>query len=161
MDAISSVTTMTSTMPAMVAGGSAAAMGNIGSTAMGATGAGAMGGDMQMMMVQESVSTMLASIGGESMAGNDILKMAISLLILNMLAGKDKTGDSKDMMNALLTGMIAGAAAGQAGGSGGMTAISMETTTASIAIGQSVSMGYVQQSYSAASVSSGGFSAVA
>ena len=157
MDAISSVTTMTSTMPAMVAGGSTAAMGDIGA----AMGAAAMGSDMQMTMVQDSVSNMLATIGGESMAGNDILKMAISLLILNMLAGKDKTGDSKDMMNALLTGMIAGAAAGQAGRSSGMTAISMETTTASISVGQTVSMGYVQQSYSAASVSTGGLNAVA
>ncbi len=160
MDAISSVATTTTTMPPMVAGGATATMGSTGA----ATGAAAMGSDMQMTMVQDSVSTMLASIGGESMASNDILKMAISLLILNMLAGKDKSGDSKDMMNALLTGMIAGAAAGQAGGSGtggGMTAISMETTTASIAIGQSVSMGYVQQSYSAASVSGGGLNAVA
>ena len=154
MDAISSVGAMSTTMPQMVAGGAAASLSST-SNAMSTGGAMSAVADMQMSMVQESVSNMLASVGGESMANNDVLKMAIALLILNMMSGQDKTGDSKDMMNALLTGMIARGS----GNGGGMTAISMETTTASIAIGQSVSMGYVQQSYSAASVSTGGFSA--
>jgi len=133
------------------------------SSSMAMTGSSEMGGaamtvsntSSSMTMVSSSVSTMLSSIDS-GLAGNETLKMAIALMILQALLGEQKEGGKGiDMMAAL------------AGGMGGQTTaasmLMMSSSSSSISIEQTVSTSQVQQAYAGGAMpsSSGAMNAIA
>lgn len=96
-------------------------------------------------LVQSSVSMMLGSIDS-GLAGNDLLKMAIAMLILQTMSGQQGEGAAKPEDLLAMLG----------GGKGGSSMMIMEASTTAIHSEQTVSMSQAQQSYAGASMPSSG-----
>lgn len=136
ISSIGSSTIAPMSMPAASASSSGAVAASGSTSAMTATSS--------TSLIESNVTMMLGSIDS-GLAGNDLLKMAIALLILQSMTGEQSKDAAKpEDLLALLSG----------GKSGGSMMI-MQASTTAIHSEQTISMSQAQQSYAGASMQGG------
>lgn len=142
MQAITNISTSTQS-PAMTA---SLGMAGAAPAAAGVTAAPGAAATSQVTSVYNNVSMMLGQVD-PSLAGNELAKMMIAMMLMTMLDKKQETqrGHMTDLMGAAMLSQASAALV-----AGGTSRMNLQTLTTSITVGQPVSASYVQQSYQAA-----------
>ncbi len=133
-----------------------------GASVAGASSVSSSSSTSMSSSVSSSVTSMLGSIDS-GLAGNDMLKMVIAMLILQSMSKGQESGGGEDGKNLLgaLAGMMGGAGAG---GSSASMMMMHSSQSSSMSIEQTVSTSHAQNAYAgvnAAAQSGAGLSATA
>lgn len=131
------------------AASAAGAAGGMG--AAGAGGAAASGSSQHISQVATMQSTVNSLIAGGEGTTSQLMKMAVALLILDMLLGNDsqKSGgsDPMELLTAAMLGQALGGAAGGAAAGGGTQTLMSFSSTSEVSVTQTTSAGSAQQAY--------------